>query len=169
MSGQATLASALAALPAVPPSALLGSWRVATTTFPMWHKGDKRGPSLNYLPASDPEQLLDVVRYRDRRDREHTIRGVDRRNPGQGAHYTWRGAGWLWPFVSQWYVVHLDAAAGVMGIFFTRTLFTPAGMDIAVRGEPSAQPDPAALAAARNALAALPEIGHLTEQLKEPA
>lgn len=146
---------ALDDLPPVDGSDLLGTWHIVETTFPMWLRGDKHGPTLNYSAHPEPGRLGDLVRYRDRRGRTREIRGTDRQDPSNPAHFTWRGRGLLWLLSSDWYVIHHDAQAGLAVIFFTKTLFTPAGVDIIARTTP---PSAEALAEGREALSARPDL-----------
>lgn len=138
-------------LPAPPLTELVGTWHIVQTNFPMWLKGDKRSPQLHYSTLDRPDQLGDRVTYRSRSGAEKQILGVDTQDPALPAHFTWRGRGLLSLLRSEWYVVHQNA--GVMAIYFTPTLFTPAGMDIVAR-----DPDPDAIDAARSAAMALPGL-----------
>lgn len=135
-------------LPAVDIGALIGRWHILETNFPMWLSGRRREPSFNYAAGERPDELLDVVRFRDRRGRVREIVGVDRQDPARPAHFRWRGRGLLAILRSDWYLVHLDAEAGVAAIYFTATLFTPEGLDIVARAR---DPAPEKLEAARAA------------------
>lgn len=139
--------------PVPPLSALVGTWHILQTNFPMWLKGDKRSPQLHYSAMDRADQLGDRVTYRDRSGAEKQILGVDTQDPTLPAHFTWRGRGLLSLLRSEWYVVH--ASAEVMAVYFTPTLFTPAGIDIVARA-PSPSPD--AIDAARSGALALPGL-----------
>jgi len=154
-------------LPRVSGEELLGTWYIVRTTFPMWRDGKNSHPSLNYgRIEGDGSRLTDRVVYR-RNGKTRQIRGIDRQDPKLSCHFTWRGRGLLALLTSDWYVVDLDQGAGVMAIYFSKTLFTPAGMDIAAS---SPTPDPAAIeacvgrlrasASLRPHLDALVEIDH---------
>lgn len=144
---------------------LVGAWHIVQTTFPMWRNGKNTHPTLNYQRRPD-SRLDDIVIYR-RDNVSKQIRGIDTRDPALPCHFTWRGRGLLRLLSSDWYIVDLDREAGVMAIFFTKTLFTPAGLDIAAR---SPTPEPAAITACkarieasamlRPHLAALVELRH---------
>jgi hypothetical protein len=145
-------------LPNLRGSDLLGTWHIMQTTFPMWRNGKNTHPTLNYrpIPGADDSQLEDLVIYRKRGAFFHArgaglkskqIRGVDIQDPSLSCHFTWRGRGLLALLTSEWYVVDFmrdSAGEGVMAIYFSKTLFTPAGMDIAAT---SAKPRAEAIAA----------------------
>lgn len=121
---------------------LLGTWHIVRTTFPMWLGGKNASPTLNYARIEgDPSRIEDVVIYR-RHGKTRRIRGIDRQDPECSYHFTWRGRGLLGLLTSEWYVIDLDRDAGLMAIYFSKTWFTPEGMDIATR---SAAPDPATI------------------------
>lgn len=131
-------------LPRLTGEDLLGTWYIVRTTFPMWRNGKNSHPSLNYGRIDgDPARIEDLVVYR-RGGKTKQIRGIDRQDPQLSCHFTWRGRGLLALLTSEWYVVDLDRDAGVMAIYFSKTLFTPEGMDVAAS---SPTPDPAAVAA----------------------
>lgn len=135
-------------LPNLRGSDLLGTWHIMQTTFPMWRSGKNTQPTLNYRPiaGADDSQLEDLVLYR-KRGQPKQIRGVDIQDPSLSCHFTWRGRGLLALLTSEWYVVDFvrdSAGEGVMAIYFSKTLFTPAGMDIAAT---SARPRAEAIAA----------------------
>jgi hypothetical protein len=132
-------------LPNLRGSDLVGTWHILQTTFPMWRNGKNSHPTLNYRPLAGAEDFLleDLVIYR-KRGKPKQIRGVDVQDPSLSCHFTWRGRGLLALLTSEWYVVDFSRDAGVMAIYFSKTLFTPAGLDIAAS---SAKPDPAAVAA----------------------
>lgn len=119
---------------------LVGTWHVVQTTFPMWRSGKNTHPTLNYRRITD-SQLEDLVIYR-KHGKPKQIRGVDRQDSKLPCHFTWRGRGLLALLKSEWYVVDFDRE--LIAIYFSKTLFTPAGLDIASR---SASPDPAGVAA----------------------
>ncbi len=130
----------LADLSSVDRTELAGRWYIQITNFPMWLTGTKRRPSLEYGLLDGDPRLSDTVTYVTARGARKQIAGYDAQDPGHGAHFTWRGKGLLALLSSDWYVVHLDAAAGVAAIYFTRTLFTPAGVDVIARAEEAPPP-----------------------------
>ncbi len=155
----------LRTLPSAPPAALLGRWHIVQTTFPMWLRGGRYAPSLNYLDLGRTDAVGDEVQYTTNRGPQ-TIRGVDLWDAAHGARYVWRGSGWLALLRSEWFVVHLDAEAGVAAIFFQPTIFTPDGVDVIARAE---RPAEAAVQSAIEACRALPSLRARLPELAPPA
>lgn len=153
----------LAELPSIDRTQLAGRWHIQITNFPMWLAGTKRRPSLEYGLLDGDPRLSDTVTYVTARGARKQIAGYDAQDPGHGAHFTWRGKGLLSLLSSDWYVVHLDAAAGVAAIYFTRTLFTPAGVDVIARAE---EAPAAALEPALAALRRTPECAAMVDTLR---
>lgn len=112
---------------------LEGTWHVIGTNFPMWLKGDKVRPRFIYSnprTVDGREVFDDTVAY-EQGGREKTIVGVDTSDgPGK---YVWRGRGWLRFFVSRWEIVAVSPDEQSLALKFTKTLFTPAGIDIIAR------------------------------------
>ena len=112
---------------------LPGTWRIAATNFPMWLKGDKVDPQFTYgLVSSDPLVLSDDVSYTELGDEpaEKHILGLDTWN---GDEFVWRGRKLLRLFASHWSVGGLSDDGTVAVIHFTKSLATPAGVDVIVR------------------------------------
>lgn len=159
------------ALPRPRVAELLGTWHIIRTNFPM-RLGRNTSPRLEYgaLPGRG-DRMSDRVTYL-RNDAPRQILGVDTQDPELPCHFTWRGRGLLALLRSEWYVVDLDPS-GVAAIFFTRTLFTPVGLDIVSR---EAKPDPATVEAcverlrAASAFARVSGLANLSkiEQLTGP-
>ncbi|MEQ9321228.1 MAG: hypothetical protein RIF41_18840 [Polyangiaceae bacterium] len=116
-------------LPQVSVEDLAGKWRIVRTNFPMWLAGDKSRPCLEY-GILDDRTLSDLVTF-EKAGRKKSIRGVDRQDPALSCHFVWRGRGLLKLLRSDWYVVDLDR--DVAAIYFTKTLFTPEGLDVVTR------------------------------------
>lgn len=153
----------LADLSSIDRKHLAGRWYIQVTNFPMWLTGTKLRPSLEYgLLEGDP-RLSDTVSYVTARGAQKQIAGYDTQDPAHGAHFTWRGKGLLALLSSDWYVVHLDASAGVAAVYFTRTLFTPAGVDVIARAEEAST---AALEPALAALRRTPECAAMVDTLR---
>ncbi|PRQ06289.1 hypothetical protein [Enhygromyxa salina] len=155
------------ALPSLRAADLIGTWHIVQTTFPMWRNGKNTRPTLNYRQI-DATTLDDLVEY-EKRGATKQIRGVDTQDPELSCHFTWRGRGLLALLSSDWYVVDLDREAQIMAIYFSKTLFTPAGLDLA---SISPTPDPAAiqasLARVRRAAVMRPHVDDLV-QINHPA
>lgn len=123
---------------------LAGTWHIVRTNFPMWLRGDKRRPCLEYgILDRDRGTLSDLVTF-EKGGRAKSIRGVDRQDPARSCHFTWRGRGLLKLLRSDWYVIDLDRKRGLAAIYFTKTLFTPEGLDVVSR---AAIPDDGAVRA----------------------
>jgi hypothetical protein len=130
--------AAQASLPRLPDRVSLadmdGTWHVVESTFPMWSAGDKANPAFNYAVIQNDERtgLIDLVTYReDGKDR--VIEGFDTQDPADDRHFTWRGAGVLRLFGSDWYVTLRAPDRSWAVIYFTATLATPEGLDIIAR------------------------------------
>ncbi|CAD6564732.1 MAG: hypothetical protein TREMPRED_000259 [Tremellales sp. Tagirdzhanova-0007] len=138
---------------------LMGKWGVAWSTLPMWKVSitssftDKKDVTITYSPVAAESKINttfdDLVEYRKRSAADgstpSTVRGVDTLSSGaNGATFDWKGSSYLFFVHSHWEVLGfgidkentLDWAV----TFFSKTLFTPAGIDIYLRTSPSASP-----------------------------
>jgi len=113
---------------------LVGTWFICATNFPMWLKGDKTNPTFNYsvTTKNDKRVLLDEVKY-IKNNKEKTITGYDYQSESDSAAFTWRGKGILSLLKSRWKVEMIDPAGQWAVISFSKTLFTPEGIDIISR------------------------------------
>lgn len=119
---------------------LLGTWFIHSTNFPMWLKGDKVHPTFNYSIVSKKENvLLDEVKYL-KNGKEKSIVGYDTQDPNDATAFVWRGKGLLSLLKSKWKVALMDDSGQWAVIWFSKTLFTPEGVDIISR-TPSLSPD----------------------------
>ena len=110
---------------------LPGSWTVAATSFPMWLSGERRDPTFTYqVLGTDPLVLSDDVSYLTKDGLEKHILGRDRWYHGG---FVWRGKGWLRLVSSHWAVTGASDDGSVLALHFSRSIATPAGMDIIVR------------------------------------
>lgn len=114
--------------------ALIGSWFVCGTTFPMWLKGTKTNPTFTYTAVERKGQwvLLDQVKYLQK-GKAKTLTGYDYPSPADPAAFEWRGKGLLSLVRSQWSVRLQDPDGQWAVIWFSKTLFTPEGVDIISR------------------------------------
>ncbi|PZR07566.1 MAG: hypothetical protein DI536_27230 [Archangium gephyra] len=110
---------------------LEGTWRVEGTTFPMWLDGTKQSPRFTYANFDGP-RMDDTVSY-EKNGVTETIEGVDTQHSTIATHFTWRGRGLLSLFKSEWDVVYVDARDRFAIITFSKTLATPAGLDVIAR------------------------------------
>lgn len=113
---------------------LVGTWFICSTNFPMWLKGDKQNPTFNYtLTEKQGNQvLLDVVKY-TKNGKERSIVGYDYPDGKNDRAFIWRGKVLLSVAKSKWQVVMMDEKEGWAVIHFSKTLFTPEGIDIISR------------------------------------
>ena len=115
--------------------ALIGTWFVCSTNFPMWLKGDKTNPTFTYSitgEKADTTVLLDEVNYL-KRGKSKTLTGFDYQDKTDSATFVWRGKGLLSLVRSTWHVALIDPAGQWAVIWFSKTLFTPEGVDIISR------------------------------------
>ena len=115
---------------------LEGTWHVGGTTFPMWRDGTKTAPRFEYsrLETRDGVTTMDDrVSYLEA-GKPGAIEGIDTQSPDVPTHFTWRGRGLLGLFRSDWDVVFVDPKGRFAIITFSRTLATPAGLDVISRG-----------------------------------
>ncbi|RYU92919.1 hypothetical protein [Emticicia agri] len=115
-------------------SALVGTWFICYTNFPMWLKGDKINPTFNYSVTTQKGEkvLLDEVKYL-KKGKEKTIIGYDYQNDKDSTAFVWRGKGILGLLKSKWRVALIDPKGQWTVIAFSKTLFTPEGVDIISR------------------------------------
>ncbi len=119
---------------------LPGTWSIAATNFPMWLTGQKIEPKFTYeLVSTDPLVLSDDVSYVQlgEQPEEKHILGQDTWN---GHEFVWRGRKLLRLFASHWEVTGMSDDATIAVIHFTKSLATPAGVDVIVR-EGADRPD----------------------------
>lgn len=121
-------------LPQMSPEDFRGKWYINMTNFPMWLKGDRTSPSLNY----EPETRNGITGLKDKviftkGGKETSIEGFDKPINDTGARYSWRGNGLLWLLESKWQVLYFDREKQLMITHFDKTIFTPSGMDVISR------------------------------------
>ena len=110
---------------------LEGTWYVVATNFPMWTKGDRKNPRFIYGAERDG-RFDDTVEY-EQNGRTKQIIGVD--TIVAPNKFVWRGKGWLTFFTSRWEIISVSSDDQLVALSFTKTLFTPAGVDIISRSE----------------------------------
>ena len=100
----------------------------------MWLKGDKTNPTFNYTATTRKGEkvLLDEVKYL-KKGKEKTITGYDYQNDKDSTAFVWRGKGILSLLKSKWRVALIDPEGQWAVIAFSKTLFTPEGVDIISR------------------------------------
>lgn len=110
---------------------LVGTWYINMTNFPMWLKGDKTSPTLNYKISerNGVKGLEDEVKYTDN-GKQKSIKGFDKPLNDQLTSYIWRGNGLLWLLSSKWDLLYLDQEKQIAITHFEKTIFTPEGIDV---------------------------------------
>jgi hypothetical protein len=110
---------------------LPGTWYIVATNFPMWLSGERRDPTFTYdLVSPEPLVLGDTVTYVDAEGATKQIVGQDTWRDGE---FVWRGTKLLKLFASHWSVAGASEAGDVLAIRFSKSLATPAGVDIVAR------------------------------------
>jgi hypothetical protein len=111
-----------------------GRWYIVLSNFPMWLKGDKTSPSLNYTVETKGAVtgLRDEV-ISQKRGKTQSIVGFDTPLDGANTRFLWRGKGLLSLLTSRWEIVHLSAEGEWAIIHFEKTLFTSEGYDVIAR------------------------------------
>ena len=115
---------------------MAGHWHIVYTSLPLWK--DKRNVTEDYAAiepdASGIVRIDDTASYQKlNSDKIHTIHGIDTPTPGADGAFDWRGKGWLKIASSHWEILGWgDLGDGAQWIvtYFSKTLFTPAGIDI---------------------------------------
>ncbi|WWC70023.1 uncharacterized protein I206_103967 [Kwoniella pini CBS 10737] len=135
----------------------MGKWGVAWSTLPMWKIS--LDVNITYTPIAGTEnhtKFEDLVEYRKESaadgSKPSTVKGFDTLTPNSNAAtFDWKGSSYLFFVHSHWEVLGYgsDEANGLQWAvtFFSKTLFTPAGIDIYLRSSPDtslpASKDPA--------------------------
>lgn len=111
-----------------------GKWYIHQSNFPMWLKGDKKSPTLNYRVKTTKEDtvLIDRVEY-FKKNKLKDIKGISTPQNKENTAFEWRGNGILCLLRSKWNIVHMDEENDWALIYFEKTLFTPKGYDVLSR------------------------------------
>ncbi|CUA74098.1 hypothetical protein RSOLAG22IIIB_10986 [Rhizoctonia solani] len=126
----------------------MGKWHVIHSTLPLWKS--RSDVTITYSriqasPSSDIVKFDDIVEYRSRASpgsAKSRVVGVDTlvvtphsapEGYKSGVSYHWRGKGWLMIATSNWQVLGYNPDLGWAVTYFSKTLFTPAGLDVYVR------------------------------------
>lgn len=110
---------------------LSGTWFIISSNFPMWLDGTKTNPTFNYTVAEKKGKtfLIDEVKY-FKNGKTKSINGFDYLNPNNDKAFTWQGKGFLAIAKSHWEIKLIDEKNEWAVIWFSKTLFTPEGVDI---------------------------------------
>lgn len=108
-----------------------GSWYINMTNFPMWLKGDRLYPTLNYQvrEKNGVLGLKDTVKFH-KNGKPDEIGGFDKPLDKEASKFSWRGNGLLWLLESKWQILYYDADRQIAISHFDKTIFTPEGMDV---------------------------------------
>jgi hypothetical protein len=129
-----------------------GSWMVSYTSLPLWN--DKQNVCITYAkvdPKASEERMPDLddhVQYQKlNTTKDNSIRGISRpveiEGVPFGTAYSWRGKGWLRIASSDWEVLgwgkdeHAAEENDWVVTCFSKTMFTPPGIDIYTRKKAS--------------------------------
>jgi hypothetical protein len=112
---------------------LAGTWFIISTNFPMWLKGDKQSPSFKYsvINRNEKKVLADEVSYYQDGKLKY-IRGFDVPDTEKNS-FIWRGKGLLSLLKSEWKIRIMNEEEGWAVIWFSKTFFTPEGVDVISR------------------------------------
>ncbi|CAN5483614.1 hypothetical protein BH10BAC1_BH10BAC1_17480 [soil metagenome] len=108
---------------------LSGTWFIISTNFPMWLDGSKTNPTFTYTVSAKNDRLIDLVSYQ-KNGKTKTINGFDYHSKENEKAFTWRGKGLLRIAKSNWEIRLIDEKEEWAVIWFSKTLFTPEGVDI---------------------------------------
>lgn len=112
---------------------LPGSWVVAATNFPVWLIGERFQPRFSYdIISEHPLVLSDDVSYLTVDGEEKHIVG---RDTWDGDEFRWRGKGLVGLLGSRWSVSGTSADGTIAVLRFSKSMATPAGIDVVVREE----------------------------------
>lgn len=97
----------------------------------MWLDGSKTNPTFNYTVSEKNGKtfLIDEVKY-IKNGKTKTINGFDYLDSNNDKAFTWQGKGFLAIAKSHWEIKLLDEKNEWAVIWFSKTLFTPEGVDI---------------------------------------
>jgi len=127
---------------------LPGRWKMVASNFPLWLGGDRIDPTFTYtVLGTDPLVMADDVSYTTGNGVIKHIAGIDR---WHGEGFQWRGKGLLRILANYWSVPGVSAAGTIAAIRFSKSLMSPAGINIIVR-EGVEPPEPRAAVASESA------------------
>lgn len=100
----------------------------------MWLSGNKTEPTFTYTLSEKRGKagLTDEVHYK-KNGRAKVIKGFDYPDATNERAFIWRGNGLLAIAKSKWEVKLIDTTQGWAVIHFSKTLFTPEGVDVISR------------------------------------
>lgn len=116
---------------------IAGKWYIQKTSLAFWE--NRFSPTVTYTPeANSPAmKMLDEVRYKNKRGVVKEVVGYDYLTSNINGQFMWRAKPWYLYFLkSEWGIVDHDEAYTDWAVtYFSKTAFTPEGMDIYSRSE----------------------------------
>ena len=104
----------------------------------MWKSN--KNVTITYTPLDGADGAWDnLVKYQSitsptLSDKWKTVEGIEKPDPSIPSAWNWRGKGWLKIASSHWEVLgHGEEEEGWVVVWFQKTLFTPAGIDVLAR------------------------------------
>jgi len=110
---------------------LSGKWYIQKTSLNFWQ--NRFAPTVEYSiePCASGVRVLDEVRYKNHRGSKKDVVGYDYLTPGINGQFLWQAKPWYLRFLkSEWGVVDHNEDYTWAVTFFSKTLFTPAGVDV---------------------------------------
>ena len=113
---------------------LIGTWFIVSSDAPVWLKGDRTLPATTYtlVDKKGVYKLLDETKF-VKNGKHKIIAGYDYGKCDNDSSFLWRGNGALFFVTSKWRVCIQDKAGQWAVIAYSKTLFTPEGVDIISR------------------------------------
>ena len=119
----------------IDPAALAGRWYIVETSLDFWQR--RSNPSITYTQQryKGVPRLLDQVRYTNAAGQPKQIVGYDYELAGEQGHFLWLAQPrYLFFLKSRWGLVAHDPEYREWAVtYFSKTLFTAAGIDIYAR------------------------------------
>jgi hypothetical protein len=115
---------------------LVGKWFIISSDFPLWLKGDRESPVFNYklIEKKGHFILSDEVSYLKNGKTEY-IKGYDFPDSKNNDSFIWRGKSLLFFIKSRWQIKLMDEKGEWAVIWFSKTIFTPEGVDVISRNK----------------------------------
>ena len=121
----------------IDPKKMSGKWFIQKTSLDFWL--NRFSPTVTYTieDESSETKLLDEVRYLNKRGTAKEVVGYDILQSAINGQFMWQAKPWFLRFLkSEWGVVAHDEEYNDWAVtYFSKTAFTPEGMDIYSRSE----------------------------------
>lgn len=97
----------------------------------MWLGGQRLVPTFTYeVKSSAPLVLKDTVGWKTTAGADKKLLGTDRWKHDE---FVWRGRGMLALFASRWHVAGASEDGSILVIRFSKSIGTPAGLDVVIK------------------------------------